>query len=142
MGPFFTAVQYALIHEDNTMDVYAHELGHSLGLPDLYDNPIFSLPTHYGIGEYGLMSYRPENPPHPCAWSKIKAGWIDPIIVEIDDYYEFKDIARNPVAYILRNKSHSEDEYFLVANRQHGINYDLDLNDTGIIIYHLNQDHN
>jgi M6 family metalloprotease-like protein len=62
--------------------VYCHEIGHVLGLPDLYDPNGGSK----GIGHWGLMGTgswnTPESPAHLCGWSKDQLGWVDRI--EID----------------------------------------------------------
>jgi M6 family metalloprotease-like protein len=56
--------------------VFCHELGHAIGLPDLYDYNGGS----YGIGYWGLMGSgnwnTPESPAHPCGWSKEQLGWV------------------------------------------------------------------
>lgn len=56
--------------------VFCHELGHTIGLPDLYDTY-----GSYGIGFWGLMGTgnwnTPESPAHPCGWSKEQLGWVD-----------------------------------------------------------------
>jgi M6 family metalloprotease-like protein len=69
--------------------VFCHELGHSIGLPDLYDEY-----GSYGIGYWGLMGTgnwnTPESPAHPCGWSKEQLGWVDVI-----------DIGWDPVQYDL-----------------------------------------
>jgi M6 family metalloprotease-like protein len=56
--------------------VFCHELGHTIGLPDLYDDY-----GSYGIGYWGLMGSgnwnTPESPAHPCGWSKEQLGWVD-----------------------------------------------------------------
>ncbi len=62
--------------------VICHELGHAIGLPDLYDwNGNSS-----GIGYWGLMGAgnwnTPASPAHLCAWSREQLGWLNP--VEID----------------------------------------------------------
>jgi M6 family metalloprotease-like protein len=61
--------------------VFCHELGHALGLPDLYDGY-----GSYGIGYWGLMGTgnwnTPEKPAHLCGWSKDQLGWVT--VVDID----------------------------------------------------------
>ncbi|HEX7091063.1 MAG TPA: M6 family metalloprotease domain-containing protein, partial [Longimicrobiales bacterium] len=54
----------------------AHETGHALGLPDLYDYDGSS----QGIGAWGLMGTgshsMPFSPAHPGAWEKELLGWV------------------------------------------------------------------
>ena len=65
---------------DSTIGVFAHEFGHALGLPDLYDT---SFDTD-GIGEWGLMGggswLGPESngsvPAPLSAWSRAELGWL------------------------------------------------------------------
>ncbi len=65
---------------------FAHELGHALGLPDLYDYDGSSA----GIGYWGLMGSGNNNtstsPAHLCAWSKTELGWAN--IIEVGSYIE------------------------------------------------------
>src|SRR5436190_1568563 len=59
--------------------VLCHEFGHLPGLPELY------APGEHaqeGIGVWGLMGQgtwlgRGERPPHLCAWSKLRLGWVE-----------------------------------------------------------------
>ncbi|MCX5752779.1 MAG: M6 family metalloprotease domain-containing protein [Candidatus Krumholzibacteria bacterium] len=59
--------------------VICHELGHAIGLPDLYDLNGGSS----GIGYWGLMGSgnwnTPASPAHPCAWSREQLGWLNPV---------------------------------------------------------------
>ncbi|MBI1742644.1 immune inhibitor A [Candidatus Acetothermia bacterium] len=64
-----------------TIGLFAHEFGHALGLPDLYDTDGSSA----GIGSWSTMSnqYRStvnlaDTPPHYDPWSKWFEGWITP----------------------------------------------------------------
>jgi len=59
--------------------VICHELGHAIGLPDLYDYNGGSS----GIGFWGLMGAgnwnTPASPAHLCAWSREQLGWLNPV---------------------------------------------------------------
>jgi len=136
----FIKLRYCGIPEDWYMRIYAHELGHTLDLPDLYDYSFIATGNSNGIGNYCVMNPAPgtNKPVHFCAWSKIKLGWIDPVIISEDGYHEIHDIEGYPEAYILQDPSHSTSEYFLVENRQR-IGYDEQIPDTGIVIYHIDE---
>jgi hypothetical protein len=66
----------------------AHEFGHALGLPDLYDKSFQDDPDQdpsedsAGIGRWGLMGWgahgwNGDDGPNPfCAWSRLQLGWI------------------------------------------------------------------
>jgi len=116
---------------------YAHELGHSLGLPDLYDYSFVDVTgDSYGVGPYDIMcsTYHKS---HFSAWCKIRLGWIEPVIVENDGYYEVHDVETHPEVYLLPVPYRDSEEYFLVENRWRGIHYDLQLPDQGIVIWHI-----
>ena len=62
------------LRETYGMTVYAHEFGHDLGLPDLYD---YSNSDPYNfIDGWDEMSV--DNAQHFTSWSKIQLGWIPP----------------------------------------------------------------
>jgi immune inhibitor A len=63
----------------DSFGVLCHEFGHLLGLPELYAPG--GLPQE-GIGVWGLMGQgtwvrRGSKPPHLCAWSKARLGWVE-----------------------------------------------------------------
>ncbi|MDD4857164.1 MAG: M6 family metalloprotease domain-containing protein [Candidatus Krumholzibacteria bacterium] len=65
----------------NEIGVICHELGHAIGLPDLYDyNGGAS-----GVGYWCLMGAGNWNtaasPAHLCSWSREQLGWLNPIEV-------------------------------------------------------------
>jgi M6 family metalloprotease-like protein len=138
---------YAMCAEvDLPNGAIAHELGHQLGLPDLYDTTPLSNPDSDGIGHYGLMgsgSYC--GPTHLTAWEKTLLGWMHPLVAPGDGSYDLRDAETHPDAYVLWNPARSTTEYFLVENRWRGSSYDARvgregyLPDEGIVIYHIDE---
>ncbi|MBC8426383.1 M6 family metalloprotease domain-containing protein, partial [bacterium] len=137
-----------------SIGVFAHEYGHVLGLPDLYDTDYSSS----GIGGWGLMSGGSwahasgealgSSPAHMTAWSKWKLGWLTPTAVTADMLgVTIPPVQTNPVAYrIFRDGASTGDEFFLVENRQ-PIGFDAGLTRrqvdnglplaSGMVIYHV-----
>ncbi len=131
--------------------VFAHEFGHIIGLPDLYDRTDDTEGPDYddsnGIGEWGLMasgswggdgkhSYKPS---HLTAWSKIQMGWITPTILLSDQKnLKVKESKSNPEAYLLWEDGFTGARYFLIENRQKK-GFDTYLNGAGLMIYHVDQ---
>lgn len=78
----------SVLAESDPMGVYAHEAGHLLGLPDLYDITQQIDPTNNFVGYWELMGLGEWNPngnpliqpgtypSHMSAWSKIDLGFI------------------------------------------------------------------
>jgi len=102
--------------------IMAQMFGHRLGLPSLSNNKD-GLPAAGGwcLMDTGAMSYGAKTrgfvPTHPCAWSKIELGWIEPVVVTSDITL---DIAATHV-----DNGHpravkipvTADEYLLLENR-------------------------
>jgi immune inhibitor A len=135
-----TVSQYSLVPEDSKIGVLAHEMGHALlGWPDLYDTDYSSA----GTGNWDLMSYGTwnaggERPAHPGGYCKLKAGWIAPATVangsrriELAPYATHAAAYRQPIAA-------SDDEYFLLTNRQ-PIGFDANLPGGGLVIEHVDE---
>ena len=74
---------YTIMPEDGGLGVFAHEFGHDLGLPDLYDTTGGS---DNATGFWSLMSSGSwasdspdsigDNPVHMGAWEKLALGWL------------------------------------------------------------------
>jgi immune inhibitor A len=89
----FWVGDYTVEPENGGVGVFAHEFGHDLGLPDLYDTSGNSGGAENSTGFWTLMSSgsygnsgRPEDgigtrPISMGAWEKIQLGWIDPEVV-------------------------------------------------------------
>jgi len=146
--------EFSGTHEERRIGSYCHELGHDLGLPDLYDTDpqqdgSSTNGLSFGIGYYGLMGWGSGTFSHMTAWSKIQLGWITPTIVTVSDNYDVHDAESNAEAYILIDTQHSNDEYFLVENRHPSNSYyetvgapvapDGTYPDAGIVIYHIDE---
>lgn len=79
----------AVVKTSTPWGTIMHELGHVLGLPDLYDYEYerdrqrWSVRASRYVGSWDLMGrISPRNTsvrPHPMAWTKALAGWITPI---------------------------------------------------------------
>ena len=124
----------------------AHETGHGLGLPDLYDTDPNDGDDSEGIGEWGLMGSgnyaRPGSPAFFDAWSRQFVGWIAVQPIAATGTYTLNPVesAGNP-AYLLRpTGSNPRGEYFLLENRQ-SINSDSALiakgKAPGLLIWHV-----
>src|SRR5690242_11727527 len=97
----------------------AHESGHGLGLPDLYDTQ----GSGEGIGEWGLMGSgnytSPLSPSRFEAWSLSQFGWVTLAPITVSGTYSFGPAPTSDSAWILRpSGSNPRGEYFLLENRQ------------------------
>ena len=121
-----------------------HEIGHDLGLPDLYDTDGSSS----GAGHFCLMasgSWCGPNddgtvPCHPSAWCKAYLGWLEPTEISDPGNYGLPQIEDHAAAVRLQGNFTSNQEYFLVENRQ-GIGFDAFLPGTkrGLLIWHVDE---
>jgi M6 family metalloprotease-like protein len=97
----------------------AHESGHGLGLPDLYD----TRGPSEGIGEYGLMgsgNYTSAvSPSRMEAWSLSQFGWVTLAPITTNGTYSFGAAPTSDSAWIVRpTGSNPRGEYYLLENRQ------------------------
>nr|WKN35666.1 M6 family metalloprotease domain-containing protein [Tunicatimonas sp. TK19036] len=118
--------------------VTCHEIGHLLGLPDLYD----TRSGGYGIGSWGLMGVGGwagnENfPTHMSAWSKEQMDWVNiRDITATSGEHKLLPVIEENVVY--RINLSNPDEYFLLENRQ-PIGLDQSIPDGGLAIWHINK---
>ncbi len=97
----------------------AHESGHGLGLPDLYD---LTFATE-GIGEWGIMGSgnyaTPLSPARMEAWSLGELGWVTLAPVTVTGTYTLGPSPASDSAFVVRPPgANPRGEYFLVENRQ------------------------
>jgi M6 family metalloprotease-like protein len=97
----------------------AHESGHLLDLPDLYD---VSNQTQ-GIGSWGLMSAgnstKPESPSRFEAWSLQQVGWTTVVPLSATATYSVgPEPTADTVFYVDVAPPNTQPEHFLIENRQ------------------------
>ena len=139
-----------------TVGIIAHEMGHDLGMPDLYD---IDHSSNGGVGYWSLMSSGTWNtapgglagssPAELDAAMKAYMGWLTP--QQVSGPASGVSLAQsetNPRAVRLRNNPNGFDwsfgrasgtgEYFLLENRQR-VGYDVGLPGCGVLIWHVNE---
>lgn len=126
------------MHELSPFGVMAHEFGHILGLPELYAPG----KTHEGIGVWGLMGQGTwvgmgNQPPHLSAWSKLRLGWVDPIVVESTQTVTLPSVEEHgKVVKIFAKGSQYPEEYFLIENRRR-VGSDRRIPGEGLLVWHV-----
>ena len=132
----------------------AHEFGHFLGLPDLYDRDLGSEldDDSGGIGYWGLMGHgnrgwNEVGGPNPfCAWSLGQLGWLGvnnqqlKVLSADRDDVVFADVNAAGDVYLLPAPG---ERFFLVEfrSRQHSY-YERNLPGEGLLIWRINPNRN
>lgn len=90
---------YIVQPEDSGVGVFAHEYGHDLGLPDLYDT---SGAGNSDVDFWDLMSSGSHSgpifqsmPTHMGLWDKWVLGWADPVVVNPGDDVQTIKVGQN-----------------------------------------------
>lgn len=134
------------VGQPSYVGVLAHEFGHDLGLPDLYDV------TYSGIeyvGHWGLMAKGSWNgpigvgdqPSHMMGYCKAELGWVNGSqLVEspVELSVQVDPLETSTVGVHLVKIPLSADEYFLVEVRRK-IGYDASLPDEGVLLTHIDE---
>ena len=149
--------QVGEIHQNHiaTIGVMAHELGHDLSWPDLYDTDY----TSHGTGDWSIMATGVWNatgsnpigssPALPDAWLKWYQGWLTPTVISgTQTGVSIPQSETNATAFLLAPNPGGVDwewyqysgtgEYFLVENRQL-TGYDAGLPGCGLHILHIDE---
>jgi immune inhibitor A len=120
--------------------VFCHELGHVLGLPDLYDTDYSSS----GMGYWSVMAGGSwggggARPVHFDAWCKYAMGWVNPTVVEDPlDAEQIDAVEFEPDVYQLYSLGIPNYEYFLVENRRRQL-FDYSMPGEGLLIIHVDE---
>lgn len=156
--PPFDGVQvrdYVLVSESSGIGIWAHEIGHLLGLPDLYTNP---QGLSVGLGYWSLMAAGQNLGAPPTTrpglldpWSKIQLGWLQPDVikqgqtalkVEIfpanDPRLDVRKVVKVPADP--RRDPEGNTEYFLIEYRAKTPGtFDELAPGQGLLIYHVDE---
>ncbi|HYR08446.1 MAG TPA: M6 family metalloprotease domain-containing protein, partial [Longimicrobium sp.] len=117
---------------------FSHEMGHALGLPDLYDTYDADGESQ-GLGEWDLMSagnWRMQDAPaHMGAWSKDFLGWVN-----VETVSSSRAAYTLPQVYaggtVMRYDLPGTREYFLLEHRA-AVGSDRNLRRAGMLVYHV-----
>lgn len=150
MGYYGTLLQEGSFSQ--TVGSMAHEFGHGLGLPDLYDTSFLITPDQdpaedgAGVGAWCLMGWgahgwKGDDGPNPlCAWSREQLGWIgsdNERLVEVRaDGAELTvaDVQREGLAYKVPLP---DGEYLLLEQRDASFYYNHSQPAAGLLIWHI-----
>jgi len=131
-GHAYSAWKMTFQNEFYGASVYCHELGHVLGLPDLYSYVASQQGKYSGanVGYWDLMAH--DRYQHFCSWSKVKLGWIEkPQIVDIKDKFQgtfIIDAIENRTARLLLVRVHLSETlaYYVEVRARLGVDAKLD----------------
>ncbi len=120
---------------------FAHEFGHCLGLPDMYDT---GGNDNYGMGNWDIMCLGCYNndgytPVGYSAYEKVFMGWLQYINPEPNTYYTlpiWNQIGKDTDKAVCIRSDMNRNEYFILENRQR-VGWDRYLPGQGIMITHI-----
>ncbi len=127
----------------DTVGVIAHEFGHLLGLPDLYDP--YRRSDYVGRWELmgkGLWNGNPpsSSPAHMLAWGKIRLGWISESQVAVVPSGIIRNVTLSPFELngttLVVKVPITDRAYYLLELRQR-IGFDIGLPDTGLLVTYV-----
>jgi M6 family metalloprotease-like protein len=135
----------AVVSEHDPVGTYAHEIGHTLGLPDLYNVTINTTGEQDNfVGPWELMSQGEWNPnwtgngpSHLSSWSMMYLGWMPPYQVTYVDLNEERTVVIDPIEEASSGLHtivipFGQQMFYLVEARS-----DPDLPQQGVLVYRV-----
>lgn len=144
---------YNVTNEHMTgIGTFCHELGHALGLPDLYDvngttNGKGNTPGYWDIMDYQFM-YDGFRPMEYSAYERSMMGWLDVKRISKSARNGVYDLAPLGTAKKGENEAYrivnpaNDKEYFLLENRQKSTFYMDNMLGSGMLVWRINYDSN
>lgn len=117
--------------------VMIHELGHALGLPDIYDTkyqtPKRPTPCYWSVMDYGQYQQNGYRPMHFSAYERSCLGWL-----ELTELPTTGEVSMNPMeACIMRNPEVST-QYYIMEPRTANKWYDEGAFGRGMLLWQIN----
>ena len=147
-----TIIEYiSVVSYVDPLGIWAHEFGHLLGLPDLYD--ISSREEHDAfVGPWDLMAEGSWNGPLESpgivpagltSWCRIKLGWIEDEGIFVVEKGSRKQVLLKPLhesggARVIKIVLDKPKEYYLIEAREK-IGYDRYLPSRGVLILYVDE---
>ena len=125
--------------------VIAHELGHSvLGLPDFYDANYETDGTSVDIGPWclmagGMWNGSGDRPSFLSAESRVTVGWSTSTLLDTPQSVTLPDPSTLSQQVVYRINTATNNEYFLLENRQRVGWENGSIPASGMIIYHVDK---
>jgi len=126
----------------------AHEYGHLLGLPDLFDTAYLHSPQappeqdSAGIGAWGLMGwgtlgwYGTPGPNSLCAFSRLRLGWARELRPEgLEDRVELEQVGAS--GQVCRVPLSAREYLLLEYRRRSSTYYDRGIPGEGLLVWHV-----
>jgi M6 family metalloprotease-like protein len=140
--------EYTVTRGDSSMGVYAHEFGHVLGLPDLYDTSNAT----YGVGDWSLMASgswkgpvtNDGTTPAPLlAWERFKTGgssWVSLSLPATTDDQAIDNIETSKAAFkIMLSNTAGQVQYLIIEGRVLSTSSQWYVPGTGLLISHIHE---
>jgi len=152
-GVFFNVYtmqpEYTNDRGDSSMGVFAHEFGHVLGLPDLYD----TTNQTYGVGNWSLMAsgawkgpgvLNDGTTPSPLlAWERFKLGgssWLTVTELTTAGTQLIENVETSHVVYkLVLDPASGQEQYLLVEGKNASTPVQWYVAGSGILISHIHE---
>ncbi|MBQ7639008.1 MAG: M6 family metalloprotease domain-containing protein [Clostridia bacterium] len=139
------------------ISTFAHELGHYLGLPDLYNTTYTASEewSAYDVGSLSVMCMdrfeHPETGEYVTvpfdAWSRSVLGWIEPETATGSGVYTLsaQNYDTGSGYTVLRIPTTNPEEYYLLENRAYAgwdvpVGYSYGTEKCGLVLWHIDDD--
>ena len=116
--------------------VLCHEMGHSLGAPDLYHYYTSGTP----VGPWDVMAWNANPPQHMGAYMKSRhMGWISSIpTITTSGTYQLNPLTSSTNNCYKIVSPNSTSEYFILEYRRRAGNFENSLPGEGLLVYRIN----